>query len=64
MLFTITLKDCFLIGERKKSLFKLNELIQSGRQDDHISNLDSEEMRLISCYALCKLGKKFLDLVS
>ncbi|KAL4002674.1 Zinc finger C4 type (two domains) family protein [Acanthocheilonema viteae] len=37
---------------------KLNEVIQSGRRDNYMSNLDSEEMRLIICYALCKLGRK------
>ncbi|VIO92545.1 ubiquitin-conjugating enzyme E2 G1, putative [Brugia malayi] len=37
---------------------KLNEVIQSARQDDYISNLDCEEIRLTVCYALCKLGRK------
>uniref|UniRef100_A0A0R3S0N0 Nuclear receptor domain-containing protein n=1 Tax=Elaeophora elaphi TaxID=1147741 RepID=A0A0R3S0N0_9BILA len=37
---------------------KLNEVIQSARRDNYMSNLDSEEIRLIICYALCKLGRK------
>uniref|UniRef100_A0A1I8EJJ8 Uncharacterized protein n=1 Tax=Wuchereria bancrofti TaxID=6293 RepID=A0A1I8EJJ8_WUCBA len=37
---------------------KLNEVIQSARQDNYISNLDCEEIRLTVCYALCKLGRK------
>ncbi|EFO26549.2 hypothetical protein LOAG_01941 [Loa loa] len=37
---------------------KLNEVIQSARRDDYISNLDSEEIRLTICYALCRLGRK------
>ncbi|KAM3723114.1 Photoreceptor-specific nuclear receptor [Dirofilaria immitis] len=40
----------------------LNELIQSARRDDYMSNLDNEEIRLAICYALCKIGGKIREL--
>ncbi|VDO80028.1 unnamed protein product [Onchocerca flexuosa] len=41
---------------------KLNEVIQSARRDDCMGNLDSEEIRLAICYALCKIGM-ILDII-
>uniref|UniRef100_A0A915Q864 Nuclear receptor domain-containing protein n=1 Tax=Setaria digitata TaxID=48799 RepID=A0A915Q864_9BILA len=37
---------------------KLNEMIQSARRNLCMKNLDSEEIRLAMCYALCRLGRK------
>ncbi|VDP17202.1 unnamed protein product [Onchocerca flexuosa] len=41
---------------------KLNEVIQSARRDDCMGNLDSEEIRLAICYALCKIGGRNREL--
>lgn len=41
---------------KNKPEFQLNELVYCARRDEQMGDLDSEEIRLATSYALCKLG--------
>ncbi|VDM99723.1 unnamed protein product [Thelazia callipaeda] len=48
----------FITDLPKLQHLKISEMILSTRKNRQIHNLDSEEIRLATCYALCKLGEK------